>query len=140
MVKKSYKKHKKSSRKFGLATQYQNDVNDLTGAMGPKNPAFWKDVGSIVGDTASLAAQPLYYSPDLGSRYVTAFDQNASVMSQDFTGRPVVAGWDPSALSFGSKQKHKKSRFLKFLRSLKKSLKKSKRSKRSHKRSKRSKI
>jgi hypothetical protein len=75
------KNSKKHVRFFGVVeepeTDYQKTVNDLSGALGPTNGAYWSKVGDSVGDTASLSSQPLYYDVTT-PRYVTAFDQMAS--------------------------------------------------------------
>ncbi len=76
------------SRMFGKSTIYQNKVNALTGAMGPQQPAFWKNNYKLTGPAYSLGAQPLYYAPRQGF-YVTSADIPAaqgSVNFSDFRG------------------------------------------------------
>lgn len=68
-------------KRFGNGpSNYQMDVNNLTGAMGPTNTAFWAKDMATTGKPWLLSAQPLYYSPSIG-RYVTSFEQNAAPMS-----------------------------------------------------------
>ncbi len=63
-------------------TNYQRKVNDLTGAMGPTTPAFWKNDVNIKGDPWKLSSQPLSYNTMLGI-YETAQDQSAYLDSMD---------------------------------------------------------
>ncbi len=84
---------------------YQKELKALPGTLGPgtlgpETTADWLKVGKIVGDTANLASQPLYYNG--AGRYVTAHDQ--------------LSYWEPSLIDkkvseFGSKiRKSKHSR------------------------------
>lgn len=74
---------KRSRRRFG---NYQSQVNDLTGAMGPTTTAFWPDLGPVK-DPWSMAAQPLYFSgPD--QRYMISPDVNADKLSVMSFGIP----------------------------------------------------
>lgn len=113
------------SRRFGKGpSAYQDQVNALTGNMGPKSTAYWKDTGSTTGKPWDLGAQPLYFSPSAG-KYVTSFEQNAAPQSIAFESLPnsygVLGSWNPSkGLSFGRKRYGKKRSFGKKRRNKKK--------------------
>ena len=71
--------------RFGTKpTHYQNQVNSLTGALGPKQPAFWKNTYKMTGPAYSMGSQPLYYAPSKGF-YVTSADVPAANYSVDFS-------------------------------------------------------
>jgi len=99
-------------------SNYQQQVNDLTGAMGPAsgNLANWKNTMTTTGDPWNLGASPIYFSPSVG-RYITSFESNAAPMSIAFQGLPdsngVIGSWNPSS-GFGRrhrKRQRSKSRF-----------------------------
>jgi len=73
-----------NKRAFGRATGYQNQVNSLSGALGPTSGAFWKDTLSTTGPAYTLGAQPLYYAPAQGV-YVTSADVPAAQGSVNFS-------------------------------------------------------
>lgn len=77
---------------------YQQQVNNMVGALGPLTPALWKDTMTTTGQPYNMSAHPLYYSPVYG-KYVTTSDSNAAKGSVDF-----------SSLKFGKKRKSKKSK------------------------------
>lgn len=66
------------------STAYQNNVNSLSGALGPTNGAYWPDTMSTAGNPYSLSAQPLYYSPVYG-KYITSYISPASQGSINFS-------------------------------------------------------
>ena len=73
------------TRRFGSKpTYYQSQVNSLTGALGPKQPAFWNNTFKMTGPAYSMASQPLYYAPSKGF-YVTSADVPAANYSVDFS-------------------------------------------------------
>ena len=72
------------TKRFGMPTHYQSQVNSLTGALGPKQPAFWKNTYKLTGPAYSLASQPLYYAPSKGF-YVTSADVPAANYSVNFS-------------------------------------------------------
>ncbi len=76
---------------------YQQQVNNMVGALGPLTPALWKNTMTTTGQPYNLGAHPLYYSPVYG-KYVTTSDSNAAKGSVDF-----------SSLKFG-KRKSKKTK------------------------------
>jgi hypothetical protein len=67
-----------------MPTNYQNQVNDLTGAMGPTNPALWNNTYKLTGPAYELSSQPMYFSPEKGY-YVTSADLPASIGSASFS-------------------------------------------------------
>jgi hypothetical protein len=93
-----------------LMTDYQHQVNSMTGAMGPTTPAYWATVGAAEGNPALLSNQPLMYNPVLG-KYINTFDQNAS--------------WTPWALDKTVAGFGKNARLKKYLRYNKKEMAKS---------------
>ncbi len=106
------KRSRKGSKYYFGESDYQKQVNDLTGAMGPTVVANWAKVGSMGETTANLDSQPLYVDIATGN-YVTAYDQSSV--------------WNPSVLernvaAFGKGRKKTK-------RSKTKKTKKTKRSK-----------
>lgn len=66
------------------ATNYQKQVNSLTGALGPKTPAVWRNTMKLSGPAYGLSSQPLYYAPSKGY-YVTSADLPASMGSVNFS-------------------------------------------------------
>jgi len=122
MVFKKNRRNRKLSHRFGDSStaspsDYQQQVNDLTGAMGPTTLANWKNTMTTTGYPWTLGSQPLYYSPSVG-KYITSFEANAAPTSISFEGLPdsngVIGSWNPSdpnatgTLSFGLR---KRSRF-----------------------------
>lgn len=119
-IRKMTKRFKKMSRRFGnthslntqAPTSYQQEVNSLTGAMGPDNSALWKNTGSTTGNPWDMGAQPLYYSPSTGL-YVTSYDQNAasSAVMQGPDSFGIIGSWNPSvgvvSNAFGSRKSRK---------------------------------
>jgi hypothetical protein len=104
-------KRSKRSRRFGSGPSlYQDQVNDLTGGMGPKNTAYWKNTGSTTGNPWNLGAAPLYFTSD--GKYETSFEQNAAPQSISFEALPesygVLGSWNPS--SFGRRRRHRRSK------------------------------
>lgn len=87
-----------------MSTSYQKRVNNQTGAMGPTDSAFWKDLQTTTGDVYSLGAQPLVYSPSTG-KYVTASDRGAAQASISFSfgkcGK--CGGLKPNGSQFGKR-------------------------------------
>ncbi len=75
---------------------YQQQVNNMVGALGPTTSAMWNNDMRTTGQPYDLSAQPLYYSPVYG-KYVTTSDSNAAKGSADF-----------SSLKFGKKRKGSK--------------------------------
>ena len=84
--------------KFGHQTAYQQKVNSLAGALGPSQPAFWKNTYKLTGPAYNLSAQPLYFAPSKGF-YVTSADVPAANYSVDF-----------SNFGFGRKRRSRRSR------------------------------
>jgi hypothetical protein len=105
----------KAGRRFfgSKPTMYQNKVNALTGALGPSQPAFWKNNFKLTGPAYSLAAQPLYYAPAKGF-YVTSADVPASMGSVNFSnfgfGKPRRRSRRKSRKSRRSRKGSRKSR------------------------------
>ena len=105
--------NRKLRHRFGSSTpttsptDYQQQVNDLTGAMGPNNLANWKNTMTTTGDPWSMGAAPLYFSPSVG-RYITSFEANAAPMSIAFQELPdsngVIGSWNPSS-GFGRRKR-----------------------------------
>jgi hypothetical protein len=101
-----------------METQYQKEVNDLTGAYGPLSPAMWSNTNSTTGNPWDLNAQPLWFNTNTGL-YNTSFEENAApngvvegptnfgVLGS--LGSNTSSTWNPSA--FG-KRKSKRSRKL----------------------------
>jgi hypothetical protein len=97
-----------------METQYQKDVDNLTGALSPHTPAYWKDTSSTTGNPWNLGAQPLRL--DLASGlYTTSFDSNAapsgtlegpSTFGVLGTLGPNASTWNPS-VAFGSRKSRK---------------------------------
>jgi len=79
-----------------MSTEYQNLVNDMTGALGPKTSAFWKPHNTPA--PWALSSQPLYYDTVTGL-YTTAFDKYGSQL--------------PLQESFGARRKKKGKRRVK---------------------------
>jgi len=92
------------------STDYQIDVNNLTGAEGPVDSAFWPNVGASP-DPWTLGNQPLYYSPGLGV-YQTAFEANAAPMSFTMQKLPENYGvLGELKGAFGRKRRSNKKKF-----------------------------
>ena len=73
------------------SSYYQNQVNSLTGAMGPTDSAFWPQSNSLLITPWSLNSAPLMYNTNTGL-YETASDMSACKYN----------------LAFGSKNKKSK--------------------------------
>ena len=112
-------RNRKLRHRFGdLVTaspsNYQQQVNDLTGAMGPAsgNLANWKNTMTTTGDPWNLGASPIYFSPSVG-RYITSFESNAAPMSIAFEGLPnsngVIGSWNPSS-GFGHGRRRRRGK------------------------------
>ena len=91
-----------SLHNFG-STKYQNQVNNLTGALGPTRGAFWNSYTTTTGNPTSLSAQPLYYNPAIGE-YVTSYSKNAAPDSISFKNTGTVN----FSSSFGRRRKSKR--------------------------------
>jgi len=109
-------RHRFGSMPTSVPGNYQQQVNDLTGAMGPVSGSLadWKNTMTTTGDPWSMNSQPLYYNSYLG-KYVTSFEANAAPMSIAFEGLPnsngVIGTWN-QANGFGrSRSRSRKSRF-----------------------------
>lgn len=94
---------------------YQQQVNNMTGALGPTTQALWKNTTTTTGQPYNMDSHPLYYSPVYG-KYVTTSESNAAKGSADF-----------SSLNFGKKRKTKKNKKHSKRKGSKKHSKKSKR-------------
>lgn len=75
-----------------MATDYQNQVNNLSGAMGPIGDAVWPKVGPQFDNIGSMSQQPLYINSN--GIYEPAYDMNASKFNIN---------------TYGSHKRHKKS-------------------------------
>ena len=84
------KRRAKLSLNFG---NYQQSVNNLTGALGPNNSAYWRDLTTTTGAPYSLGAQPLYYVPSKG------------IYGTSATGFESQGTADFSSFGFGSRYK-----------------------------------
>jgi hypothetical protein len=89
-----------------MATKYQIRVNNLTGAMGPNDAAYWNSIYGTTGAPYNLGAQPLYYNPKIGM-YVTSADTGAAVGSVNFSD--MGKNCDQGKNSFGRTSKKNRS-------------------------------
>ena len=80
-------------RRFGSTqTGYQSKVNSLPGALGPAQPAFWKDTTRMTGKPYELYSHPMEYSTREGL-YLTAGDSQAASGSVNFSDFSKKAGF-----------------------------------------------
>ena len=73
-----------------MPINYQNRLNQQIGALGPKQPALWKNLQVSDGPVYSMKAAPLVFSPVSGN-YVTAYNtpQEAQASISFFGKQPV---------------------------------------------------
>ena len=118
MSKKMLKKIMTMSRKFG---SYQDQVNGLTGGLGPTTEANWPYLGDLK-NTWSMSSHPLYVAPD--GRYISSFEQNSDKLSSNDLGSMFGKKRSRKMKKFGRKKsgcecrfgrKKENKKFLKFI-------------------------